>query len=1037
MNPILKLVFSLVFFLCVFEGQAQSILITGKTVDKEGAPLPGVSIVVKGSSNGTSSSFDGDYALTVNSKEDILQFSYLGFDTKELAVANNTVINMVLTESQESLEEVQIVAFQKQKKSSVIASINTIKPSELKQPSSNLTAALAGRLAGVISYQRSGEPGQDNAEFFIRGVTSFGYKNSPLIMIDGLEVTSNDLARIDPENINSFSIMKDATATALYGARGANGVILVTTKEGKKGKPKISVRIENSFSAPTKINQFLGAVDYMELYNSALRTRDNNALLLYSKNKIEGTRNGLDSNIYPNVDWYSEMFRDYIMNKRINLNVSGGGDIAQYYLSITQSNEKGLLEVDALNNFNNNIDINRSNLRANININLSKTTTAKVKFYSLYERYNGPVDDADALFEGVVNANPANFPKYYDFEDANQFYNHTLFGNKGNGGFSNPYADMVKGYKDRFRSTILSQFQLEQDLSFVTEGLKVRAMASVKSYSSNENTRSFTPFYYGVYEAETEEGVSNLLYQIQEGTEYLNNPQVSNEANSNFYFEFVTQYSRTFNKKHDVGALVVFNRTEKLNTIGGGNSAYTTLPSRNLGLSGRFTYAYDDRYFSEFNFGFNGTEKFAKNNRFGFFPSAGFGWNVSNESFFEKIKPVVSLLRLKYTYGIVGNDAISGPEDRFFYLSDVNISDGGKGYTFGEQFNNYYPGYYISRYPNPEVSWEIAKKANYGLELGLFKKATLQVDYFTEERSNIYMSRDYVPETFGSTATIKSNVGEVHSHGIDISLDSNFSFVNGFWLTTRGNFTYATNEIIKNGEPVYPYDYLSKKGYSVNQEWGYLAERLFIDQADIDASPSQFNQGNNSELGYLAGDIKYTDVNKDGKVDELDRVPIGQPTIPEIVYGFGASMGYKNFDMSFFFQGVAKQSFFIDPNKIAPFVDQGNALSVIANNHWSDKNPDPNAFWPRLSTSPVTNNEERSTWWLRDADFLRLKSLEIGYSLPENLMKKAHLQSTRIYLSGLNLFALSKFKLWDPEMGDNGLGYPTQRVVNLGLQIKL
>ncbi len=1013
---------------------AQSVIVSGTVVDKEGIPLPGVTVLEDGTSNGTVTSIDGKYAISDVSKGDTLRFSFIGFETQYRVIGDSEVINVVLAESSEMMDEVQVVAFQTQKKESVIASINTINPEELKIAPTNLTAAFAGKLAGVISYQRSGEPGADNAEFFIRGVTTFGYKNDPLILIDGLEVSSNDLARIEPDNIASFSIMKDATATALYGARGANGVILVTTKVGRKGKAKISVRVENSISEPTRTNEFLGGVEYMELYNQSLRTRDPNALLYYSKEKIEGTRNNLDPYIYPNVDWYSELFRSMVFNKSANMNISGGGEIAQYYLAVSYDNEKGLLKVDNLNNFNNNIDINRYNLRANVNISLTKTTKAAVKFYSLFDRYNGPVDDANSIFQSVMQANPVNFPKYYEKDEETQYLNHTLFGNKGNGGMPNPYSDMVKGYKDRFTSTILSQFQLEQDLGFITEGLKFRGMASVKSYSMNQNARSFTPFYYGMAELETETGIVHDLYQIQEGTEFLNDPVVENLANSSFYFELVTEYSRTFADKHSVGGLLVFTRRESLNTLGG--NSYATLPSRNLGLSGRTTYAYDNRYFLELNFGYNGSEKFAENHRFGFFPSAGAGWVVSNEAFFEPVKNVISQLKLKATYGLVGNDAISDPNDRFFYLSNVNLNDGGRGYTFGRDFGNSHSGYIINRYPNPDVTWEIAEKANYGLELGLFEKATLQVDYFTEFRKNIYWAREYTPETMGLTAPISSNIGEAKSNGVDISLDYNHFINNNWWVTSRMNFTYATNEVLKNGEPEYEYDYLSRIGQPINQQWGLVAERLFIDQFDLENSPQQFNQGG-SNFDYLPGDIKYVDVNNDGQVDDRDMVPIGYPAVPEIVYGAGASSGYKNIDVSFFFQGIARESFFINPQQIAPFIDERNALTVISENHWSTDNPDPYAFWPRMSTLPVPNNERNSTWWLRNGSFVRLKSAEIGYSLPDNFLNKIKIESARIYISGTNLLTFSKFKLWDPEMAGNGLGYPPQRVYNIGIHLTL
>ncbi|MEA4852516.1 MAG: TonB-dependent receptor, partial [Paludibacter sp.] len=818
-----------------------------------------------------------------------------------------------LLESASALEEVQVVAFQTQKKNSVIGSINTVNPTELKIAPTNLTNALAGKIAGVISYQRSGEPGQDNAEFFIRGVTSFGYANSPLILIDGLEVTTTDLARMEPDNIASFSIMKDATATALYGARGANGVILVTTKTGKKGKANISVRIENSITSPTITNQFLNGVDYMELYNKALRTRDPEALLYYSKDKIEGTRNGLNPQIYPNVDWYSELFKSTVQNQKANMSVSGGGEVAQYYLSVSYTDEKGLLNVDKMNNFNNNIDIKRYNLRANIDVNLTKSTKAMVKFYSLIDRYNGPQNDAGSIFSMVMQANPVNFPKYYDKDESTQFVNHVLFGNKGNGGYPNPYAEMVRGYKDRFSSTTTAQFQLEQDLSMITKGLKLRGMASLNSYSLSEVARGFTPFYYGLKEVDGESGVIHSIEQISEGTEYLTTGTSYKTANNSFYFEGVAQYNRVFGDKHDVGGLLVGYARELLTDAS--SDVYSSLPFRNMGISGRTTYAYDERYFVELNFGYNGSEKFSKQNRYGFFPSAGLGWVVSNEKFFtETMKKAVSNLKLKATYGLVGNDAISS--NRFYYLSSVNLNDGGKGHVWGEDFGNSYNGYNINSYANPAVTWEVAEKANFGMELGLFNNVNIQVDYFTENRTNIYMQRDYIPASMGLTAPIASNIGKAESHGIDGSVDYKVSVNKDLWITSRVNFTYATNKIIENGEPQYPYPYMSSIGQPMNQPRGLVAERLFIDEQDVLNSPVQYNQMGS----YMAGDIKYVDVNEDGKIDDSDMVPIGFPTVPEIVYGFGASLGYRNVDFSFFFQGSGRSSFFIDPTTLSPFV---------------------------------------------------------------------------------------------------------------------
>jgi TonB-linked SusC/RagA family outer membrane protein len=1023
---------------------AQTTLLKGTVVDNEGTPLPGVSVFLKNVNNGGATSIDGKYVLSGVTPKDTVVFSYVGFDTQSFVIGTKQIIDVVMLENSNELEEVTVVAFQRQKKESVIASISTMSPKDLKVPQSNMTTALAGRIAGLISYQRSGEPGQDNAEFFIRGVTTFGYGNSPLILIDGLESTTEDLARMEPDNVESFSLMKDATATALYGARGANGVVLVTTKTGKKGKMSVSARVETSISTPTRMSEFMDGVSYMEMYNTAIRMRHPEYPLYYSKDKIEGTRQGLNPEIYPNVDWYGELFNRQVQNMHANISASGGGDVARYYLSISYTDENGLLKVDPLNNFNNNIDISRFNVRANIDFDLTKSTKAALKYYALFDRYNGPATEASKIFEYVMDANPVNFPKTYTKPDDFHFVKHTLFGNMGDGRADamNPYAQMVNGYKDRFNATNQAQFQVEQDLSMFTKGLNIRGLVSMNVTSSNQIRRSFSPYYYGMIELNTDAGVLHTLRLLSEGSESLGTPVIENGASSAFYIEAAAQYNRMFGK-HDVGALLVFSAREGLNEISldnaeTRNNVLSSLPVRNMGLSGRATYGFDRRYYLELNFGYNGSEKFEKDKRWGFFPSAGLGWTVSNEKFYgDGLARILSLLKLKATYGLVGNDKIASDTERFFYLSQVSTSDSGYGYAWGDASQlQGYNGYTTNRYANNSISWEVATKANYGIELRFWDKLNLQVDYFTEQRDNIYQAFEYIPATMGLTAGLSNNIGKAKSNGVDIAADFSHSVNKDIWFAARGNFTFAHNEVLANGEPDYEYPYLSRIGQPIKQQWGYVAERLFIDEQDRINSPNQFGLREALEGGYMAGDIKYVDVNKDGKIDENDRVPIGYPTVPEITYGVGLSSGWKNVDFSFFFQGSARSSFFIDPAKIAPFTGSThrNALKVIAEDYWSHDNPDPYAFWPRMSTETVANNNKASTWWLRDGSFLRLKSVELGYSLPAEWTRKYAINSARIYLSGSNLYCFSNFKLWDPEMGDKGLGYPPQSVYNIGFQ---
>ncbi|MDR1682938.1 MAG: SusC/RagA family TonB-linked outer membrane protein, partial [Candidatus Symbiothrix sp.] len=523
----------MLFLFSVGTASAQTGIVKGTVVDSEGTPLPGVTVQVKGKSNGAATSIDGKYALTNVSSNDELEFIYLGFEKQTIKVGNQKEIDVIMSEDATELEEVTVVAFQKQKKESVIASVTTINPKDLRVPSSNLTTAFAGKLAGVIAYQRSGEPGQDNADFFIRGVSQYGAgKTDPLILIDGLEVTKEDLARLEPDNVASFSIMKDASAAALYGARGGNGVILVTTKTGSKGKMSISVRAETQISTPTKINQFLDGVTYMEMYNEAQRMRNPNESLEYSKEKIEATRRGENPDIYPNVDWYKELFSDYAQNYKLNVSATGGGEVAQYYLSVAYTNENGVLKVDPLNNFNNNIAIQRFNIRGNVNFNFTKTTKAALKMYQLYDIYNGPAGEAKDIFNAVMWANPVDFPKTYNknADYAKEFFyaKHTLFGNVMDSGRGvNPYAQMVSGYKDRFSSTNQAQFSVEQDLGMLTSGLKLRALVATNVFARNTTSRSFAPFYYAMITEETQMGsMHHLAFANKGGSEMLASPNI-------------------------------------------------------------------------------------------------------------------------------------------------------------------------------------------------------------------------------------------------------------------------------------------------------------------------------------------------------------------------------------------------------------------------------------------------------------------------------------------------------------------------------
>lgn len=1023
--------------------------IKGVVLDSNNEPIIGATVVVTGTTIGVSSDVDGNYALNVPAGSASVTVSYIGYAKKVISFNPNSlndfrVIN--LSEDGIALEDVTIVAFAKQKKESVLGSVSTIKPAELKTTSSNLTTGFAGKLAGVVAYQRSGEPGQDNAEFFIRGVTTFGTgKANPLILIDNIELTSSDLSRLNPDDIASFSILKDATATALYGARGANGVILVTTKEGKEGKMQLSFRVENSISAPVKDVDIADPLTFMKLHNEAVRTRDPLAQLPYLESHIAAREQGLNPYVYPMVDWKEMLFKDYTSNQRGNLNISGGGRVARYYVALSYARDNGILKTVENNSFNNNIQLNKYTVRSNVNINLTKTTEMAVRVSGTFDSYQGPLAGGAAMYTRAVNANPVLFPASFAPDKAHQYSNHILFGNSGKGGeYMNPYAEMCRGYKESETTVVLAQLELKQNFDFITKGLKGRLLGNATRNSYYDLSRAYKPFYYSSGSYDKYENIYSLLdLNPDTGTDYLDYTPGGKNVSSSIYMEASLSYDRTFIEKHNVSGMLVYTMREEKS--GNESTLQKSLPARNLGLAGRFTYGYSERYYAEFNFGYNGSERFDKNNRWGFFPSAGLGWVVSKEKFWENkpISKVVNMLKFKGSYGLVGNDNIA--DERFFYLSEVNMNNDNRGMYFGNDFNSGYSGISISRYGNSKIGWEISHKLNVGVEMKLFDKVEFQADYFTERRTNILQNRQDIPTLMGFQATPRANIGEALGSGIDMSVDYSHSFNKDFWATVRGNFTYATSEFSKYEEPDYSSTpWKSRIGTKISQQFGLIAERLFIDEADRLNSPKQ------SFGEYMAGDIKYKDINKDGIIDNRDEVPIGHPTTPEIIYGFGLSLGYKAFDFNCFFQGSARSSFFISPGKISPFgapYDPDNEMAgkkgnvalmqFIADNHWSEANQNAYALWPRLSASTIGNNNQVSTWWLRDGTFLRLKSAEIGYTLPRKMAQKARLESLRLYLSGTNLFNITKFKLWDPEMGDKGLGYPVQRVFNIGLQLSL
>lgn len=1035
-----KIAMTLALVLSTVAAVAQTKTVKGVIYEEEtGEPMPGATVSVEGSTRGVMTDLDGSFELTGVKPTDRLKFECLGKETQVLQVGTMTNFVVKLKNAANELDEVTVVAFGKQRKESVIGSISTVDVKTLKVPSSNLTTALAGNVAGVIAYQRTGEPGQDNADFFVRGITTFGANTSPLILIDNIELTSTDLARLQPDDIESFSIMKDATATALYGARGANGVIFVTTKRGQEGPAKIFARVETSISAPTDVVELADPVTYMKSYNEAISTRDPLGELMYTYDKIEQTGKP-DANrlIYPANDWYDMLFKDFATSYRANVSARGGGKVATYYVSGAYTEDMGVLKVDKRNSFNNNIDDKNYTLRSNVDINVTPTTKLAVRLTGNFRDYQGPLNGGSDVYRQVMHSDPVLFPAYYPVDDEHVGIQHIMFGNYEDGSYINPYANLVKGYKNYQRSQMIAAVQLEQDLKFITKGLSFMTLFNLTRLSEFTVNRQFNPYWYRLDRYDSYTGEYHVNRINENGTDYLTYSESGKTVKNTMYSETRLNYNRSFGK-HDVTGLLVLTASESLTANAG--SLQLSLPSRNAGLSGRFTYGYDKRYFIEYNFGYNGSERFHKSHRWGFFPSAGLAWMMSNEKWFKPLTKVVSNLKLRYSYGLVGNDNIGSSSNRFYYLSEMSMNNSGLGASFGETRNVSYNGIGVVRYANEAITWEKSYKSNYALELGLFKKLDIIAEYFTEHRTDIFMQRADIPNTMGLQASVYGNIGQARSKGIDIQADYKQAWASGLWASARANFTYSTGKYDVYEEPTYPESYRQHAGRSIRQTWGYIAERLFIDDEDAANSPSQAAFGSQ----YGGGDIKYTDVNGDGVITNADMVPIGYPTSPEIIYGFGVSLGHKGFDVSVFFQGLGRESFWIDAtsaystkyNKYgtAPFVNNGQLLKAYSDSHWSEDNRDIYALYPRYSAYENHNNTQVSTWWMRDGSFVRLKQMEFGYTLPQKLTNKIHIDNLRVYFQGNNLLCWSKFKLWDPELAGEGFNYPIQRTFNIGVNV--
>lgn len=999
--------------------QQATFKVRGQVIDNNKEPLIGV---VVSTENGKSpvrviTDIDGMFTIDVPQGTHSLTFSYIGFKKHTERVSGSKVINVMMEEETNSFDEVVVTGFSSQKKASIVGAIETIKPSELQFGSTRtLSNNLAGKLSGVIGIQRSGEPGYDDSNFWIRGISTFSGNSSPLILIDGVE---RDLNNLDVAEIESFSILKDASASAMYGVRGANGVIVITTKHGKVGPPSIKLHMEHSITQPTQFPDFLNAPDYMTLLNKL--ADQGGAPLPFTQQTIDRTRSGYDPDLYPDVNWIDAITKDYAYNTRVNLDVSGGSDYLRYSVVASYFKETGILEQDKSLDVNNATNNQQFNLRTNIDMDLTKTTLLRVNIGGFLNRFKKQRCNTDEAFNEAFITLPFVHPTRYS-DGAIPVVS--------NG--HNPWATVTQqGYDFMTSSKIQTLFSLEQDLKMILPGLKIKGLFSFDRW--NRSTRGRVSKRATVFPATGRDEHGNLIYtQGTVGDESMTAYNNGEYGNTRVYFEGDLMYKQRFGK-HDIDAMLLYNQQAY------DNGSYQDY--RKQGIAGRLSYTFDNRYVGEFNFGYNGSENFAKGKRFGFFPSFALGWLMSEEPWMEKAKKVFSKIKFRGSIGQAGDDNIGGR--RFAYLTTVNAN--AEGYIWGTTGQmNFSQGITEGEIGVSNLTWETVTKANLGVELGLWNMLDLNFDIFREKRKDIFMKRKIIPTQTGFINSPWANYGKVTNHGLEMSLNFHKQWNKDWFTSAYANFTYAKNRVDEFDEPaVRKGTYRSQTGRSLNELIGLVAERLFTPE-DFDENghllpgiPSQDGVGG---VNLKPGDIKYKDMDGDGAITAEDEGFIGGTNDPRKVYGFGGVIAYKNIDFNFFFQGVADTYRMVGGT--ASFIPgsgttvQGNAYAKNIGDTYSDENPDPYAFWPRFTYGPNLNNYRASTWWKKDMSFLRCKTLELGYTFDNSWLKSIYVKNLRVYVSANNLFCISGWKLWDPELGTNdGLKYPMNRSFQFGLDI--
>jgi TonB-linked SusC/RagA family outer membrane protein len=1012
--------------LSVYAGQSGQFSVKGVVVDGERVPMPGVTVQIKGTTQGTTTDEDGEYTIQVPDTKAILIFSFVGFQTQEVAIGGQRTVNVTLRELVTELNEMVVVGYGAQKKESVVASISSIKATGLMQtPASNIGIALAGRLPGLTVLQRSGAPGAEQMEFYIRGRSTTN-EQRPLLMVDGVE---REFSALDPHEIETISILKDASATAVYGVRGANGVIMVTTRRGAAGKPVIDVTMEQSWQSPTRLPKMVSAYDYAQLRNQVAEQNGNQPE--YSGWELERYRLGDKPGLYPVRNFVDEFTRKNFPMEKINVNVSGGTEKMRYFTTVGYMYQEGLFPTEKFDEYNYDpkSKASRVNFRSNFDIDINSSLKMWLNVSGYMQKKNDPVlvpknesyyDDVAAY--SVLLANIISIPNlsFNDLTPDGEVLSTRLRGGNAN---NVPYGMLNRtGFKNVMTSQVTTTLGVEQKLDFITEGLSARAVVSYDATSLNQQIRQRT---FQVYESVRDGAASDSIRYETLGAA-TNSPLEDvqrQQFNNLFNVDASVNYARTFGL-HDVTAMVLFNRYQKNINI--------QLPYNYIGLVGRATYGYNHRYLAEVNFGYNGSEQFAPGKQFGFFPSFSIGWVLSEENFMKQHSGWLDFMKVRASYGQVGNDRMGAA--RFLYIENWSIGGSGwSGLPVGTVENSI---------ANRNISWEVNNKYNIGLEARFLKSFNFDLDLFYEERNNILVRDAGTTPTGvfgtgsvyggGSVQLPPINSGKVKNKGFEISLGYNKTIGRDWSLGITANGAYSRNKVIYLSEVLLPEEYayrLRSTGYRLGQPFGYETAGFFNSQEEIEEWYDQTPLGSAPK----PGDLKYVDKNDDGKVDERDMSPIGNPNVPDWTFGGAIQLQWKLFDLSMMFQGSAGSSYYLNGIGIWE-TDNFNEWHKEA---WtSEKYANGEKItYPRLD--PGSNaSKQTSDFWMVNGSYIRLKNAEFGITLPVKIAERIGASRIRIYANGLNLLTFDNYpvKYYDPEQNSNYV-YPLFKAYNVGLNV--